>query len=164
MIEVKANTGGKVIVNGSDVGQMKNELDRVTAERDALQSTIAQLEDKLNKAIDLDFQRRETIEQLQGRIAELESGRGMPVAYVLTCDDEVCYEADDGVVISNTPGDETNLYKWKPVYFGSQPAPVSAALPDRKEYVHKGLSHTDARTDGWNACLDAVTRLNDINQ
>lgn len=40
-----------------------------------LQSTIAQLEDKLNKAIDLDFQRRETIEQLQARIAALNSDR-----------------------------------------------------------------------------------------
>lgn len=38
-----------------------------------LQSTIAQLEDKLNKAIDLDFRRRETIEQLQARITQLES-------------------------------------------------------------------------------------------
>lgn len=47
---------------------------------DALQSTIAQLEDKLNKAIDLDFQRRETIAGLEARVQELESGRGEPVA------------------------------------------------------------------------------------
>lgn len=53
-----------------------------------------------------------------------------PVAYVLTRDDDVCYEADDGIVISNTPGDETSLYKWKPVYFDtSQPATVSNEQP-----------------------------------
>lgn len=57
-----------------------------TPEVAALQPTIAQLEDKLNKAIDLDFQRRETIEQLQARVQELESGRG-----------EVVYQVSDGV-------------------------------------------------------------------
>ncbi|MEG2914682.1 MAG: hypothetical protein RR897_24115, partial [Pseudomonas sp.] len=50
-------------------------LYEVAPEVAALQSTIDQLEDKLNKAIDLDFQRREAIEQLQARVQELESGR-----------------------------------------------------------------------------------------
>lgn len=49
------------------------------------------------------------------------------VAYVLTRDGEVCYEADDGIVISNTPGDETDLYKWQPVYFTT---PQPSAVPD----------------------------------
>lgn len=58
-----------------------------------------------------------------------------PVAYVLTRDEEVCYEADDGIVISNTPGDETNLYKWKPVYFDtSPPAPVAADIAHDRAY------------------------------
>jgi len=47
------------------------------------------------------------------------AGEREPVAYVLTRDGEVCYEADDGIVISNVPGDETDLYKWRPVYFGA---------------------------------------------
>ncbi|MCE1009292.1 hypothetical protein [Pseudomonas monteilii] len=33
------------------------------------------------------------------------------------------------------------------------------ALPDRKLHVHQGLSHTDAKADGWNACLDEITKL-----
>lgn len=37
----------------------------------ALQSTIAQLEDKLNKAIDLDFQRRETIDTLTKALTDI---------------------------------------------------------------------------------------------
>jgi hypothetical protein len=40
-----------------------------------------------------------------------------PAAYVLTSGGEVCYESDDGIVISNTDGDETDLLKWKAVYF-----------------------------------------------
>ncbi|ANC03996.1 hypothetical protein AB688_18515 [Pseudomonas putida] len=33
------------------------------------------------------------------------------------------------------------------------------ALPDRKLHVHQGLSHTDAKADGWNACLDEIAKL-----
>ena len=43
-----------------------------------------------------------------------------------------------------------------------QPAPVAVVLPERKQHVHQGLSHTDAKADGWNACLDEVTRLNAV--
>jgi len=47
------------------------------------------------------------------------------VAYVLFRDGEPFYEADNGIVISNTPGDETYLYKWLPVYTTPpQPAEV----------------------------------------
>lgn len=56
------------------------QLSKAQSESSGLQSTIAQLEDKLSKAINLDFQRRETIARLEARIAELESGRGEPVA------------------------------------------------------------------------------------
>jgi hypothetical protein len=34
------------------------------------------------------------------------------------------------------------------------------ALPERRQYEHQGLSHTDARADGWNACLDKVKEMN----
>lgn len=33
------------------------------------------------------------------------------------------------------------------------------ALPERKLHVHQGLSHTDAKADGWNACLDEIAKL-----
>jgi hypothetical protein len=42
---------------------------------DALQTTIAQLESKINRAINLDFERRAEIERLKG-------GQGEPVAYM----------------------------------------------------------------------------------
>lgn len=32
-------------------------------------------------------------------------------------------------------------------------------LPNRKLHVHQGLSHTDAKVDGWNACLDEIAEL-----
>lgn len=39
-----------------------------------------------------------------------------PVAYVLFRDGEVCYEADDNIVISNKPGDSSDLFQWLPVF------------------------------------------------
>lgn len=68
-----------------------------------------------------------------------------PVAYALTRDGEVCYEADDGIVISNTPGDETNLYKWQPVYFESyhpqypDAGALVEALETARDYVYSAL-------------------------
>lgn len=47
-----------------------------------------------------------------------------PVAWVLVRDGEIFYEADDGIVISNTPGDETGSSIWKPVWF-YQSAPAA---------------------------------------
>ncbi len=47
----------------------------------------------------------------------------------------------------------------RPLY-AEQPAPVAVVLPERKHHVHQGLSHTDAKADGWNACIDEVNRLN----
>lgn len=98
---------------------------------------------------------QELLEALAAPVVERQ-----PVAYVLTRDDEVCYEADDGIVISNTPGDETNLYKWKPVYFDtSPPAPVAVLLPERfDESQYRGTSLLAVRR--WNACLDKVKELN----
>jgi hypothetical protein len=50
-------------------------------------------------------------------------------------------------------------YRTRKLY-AEQPAPVAVVLPGRKQHVHQGLSHTDAKADGFNACLDEVTRLN----
>ena len=70
---------------------------------------------------------QERLNAADQRIDELERGHGQQVAYVLTRDGDVCYEADDGIVISNTPGDETDLYKWRPVYFGITGSPAEVA-------------------------------------
>lgn len=51
---------------------------------DAAQATIAKLEAKVNNAINLDFERRETIAKLESRIAGLERGRGELVAEIIS--------------------------------------------------------------------------------
>lgn len=52
---------------------------------------------------------------------------GEPIGYVLTWNGEVYYDADDGVVISNTPGDElSERHKWVPVY--TQPPSVGGEV------------------------------------
>lgn len=69
------------------------------------------------------------------------------VAYVLTRDGEVCYEADDGIVISNTPGDETDLYKWQPVYF-TTPQPSAGVATDAARDV-LAERHRQISAEGW---------------
>ncbi|MGD8095634.1 hypothetical protein AAER22_20840 [Pseudomonas aeruginosa] len=66
-------------------------------------------------------QLEEQLKVALARVAELEKQE--PVAYVLFRDGEVYYETDDNIVISNTPGDETDLYRWLPVFT----APVAQA-------------------------------------
>ncbi|MHC9277814.1 hypothetical protein ACYTSC_30280 [Pseudomonas aeruginosa] len=64
---------------------------------------------------------RDRADAALAKLAELEKQE--PVAYVLFRDGEVYYETDDNIVISNTPGDETDLYRWLPVFT----APVAQA-------------------------------------
>lgn len=80
------------------------------------------------------------------------------VAYVLTRDGEVCYEAGDGIVISNTPGDETDLYNWQPVYFTTPLPSAGVVMPERKVAQHGDV--LSFQGEGWNACLDEFARLN----
>lgn len=75
-----------------------------------------------------------------GDVAALKGGQ-KAVAWVLFRDGEVCYETDDNIVISNTPGDESDRDKWLPV-FTAPPArasawvPVSESLPaDRRDVM-----------------------------
>ncbi|PRW84216.1 MULTISPECIES: hypothetical protein [Pseudomonas] len=51
------------------------------------------------------------------------------------------------------------LGNWTVPLYAEQPPPEALVLPERKQHVHQGLSHTDAEADGWNACLDEVARL-----
>ncbi|MGC6958468.1 hypothetical protein ACP0JK_26450 [Pseudomonas aeruginosa] len=80
------------------------------------------------------------------RVAELEKQE--PVAYVLFRDGEVYYETDDNIVISNTPGDETDLYMWLPVFT----APVAQAQHSVPEGVDaRRVRNLDAGTGGRDA-------------
>lgn len=94
-----------------------------------------------------------TIAQQAQMIADLERGRGEPVAVVrkVVTDTSTGYE---GVVlataiISGLVEDGTELY-------ASQPAPVAVVLP---EHCENKLVSTHYR-NGWNACLDKVKELN----
>lgn len=59
-----------------------------------------------------------------------------PAAYVLTKDGEIYWEGDDGIVISNTPGDcLDDSYEWRPVGFISQPALPAPAEAMSFEYA-----------------------------
>lgn len=112
--------------------------DKLTAERDAALAEVERLrqfericEGLPQDAIDggwtvqgIRAHSKQLEEQLKvalARVAELEKQE--PVAYVLFRDGEVYYETDDNIVISNTPGDETDLYRWLPVFT----APVAQA-------------------------------------
>lgn len=145
------------------------------------QSTIARLEAQLNNAINLDFQRRERIMQLESekefaaatyqaardRIAELESGRGEPI-----------YEQRYGGGWINIGLEEYKRFLEDPeeasslrIVFTSPPAPVAVVLPDRatdtascsalaKRLGLYGSVNVWKLGEIWNACLDATDALN----
>lgn len=131
----------------------------------ALQSTIAQVEGKLNKAIDLDFQRRETIEQLQARIAELESGRGEADAWALVNGNGQIRDLTDSWEVAKHWDGIVHSLHFAP------PAPVAVVLPERAtdsncaEIMQRiGLyGRVNVWHGGkiWNACLDATAALNE---
>ena len=147
----------------------------------ALQSTIAQVEGKLNKAIDLDFQRRETIEQLQARIAELENGRGEPIY-------EIKYLREGGggwcEVEKHQFDTASNLKNFRTrIVFAAPPAPVATLweirIPDEPqnpespaEYFYAQntanrdllLLREGASVVAEYACLDATAALNEVKK
>lgn len=133
----------------------------------ALQSIIAQLEDKLNKAIDLDFQRRETIASLEGKVQELESGMSEPAYYRI----HTPRVMDSGEVLEWWPtlvlykkedlAEIVGPYKVVEELFTAPPAPVAVELPDRKKEYATENQHAYLR--GWNACLDATAALNTVH-
>ncbi|WP_047304853.1 hypothetical protein [Pseudomonas fluorescens] len=45
-----------------------------------------------------------------------------------------------------------------------QPAPVAVVLPERKIHRDQGSTALDRESDGWNACLEEVKRLNPPQQ
>lgn len=76
MIEVKANTSGKVIINGSDVGQLKNDLDRVTAERDGLQVRVNELREDFNELSEQSERRGRQSSAFEDRMGDLQAQNG----------------------------------------------------------------------------------------
>lgn len=116
-----------------------------------------------------------TIAQLQARIAELENGRGEPVAWMYkreggTLGQLVAMESDDlkNIRLGKCYDDGTrymwpreDYIEWKPLYT-APPAPVAVVLPERKTFSPP--SYRDGHADGWNSCLDATAALNEGRQ
>lgn len=132
---------------------------------DALQSTIAQLQIDLSNQTELtkqaDYhasQRGHEIAQLQARVAELESGRGEPVAYAMRSGLER---------IASRETATHSIYRsknapWDVPLFTTPPAPVAVVLPKR-EMFHGEMDNPEIDFNkGWNACLDATAALNEV--
>ncbi|RPM20923.1 hypothetical protein IPC1296_01150 [Pseudomonas aeruginosa] len=107
------------IVSFEKYMQVMYDRDENAKRLDAALARVAELEQSQGAEVFLTLTCE--ITQLKSKLAELEKQE--PVAYVLFRDGEVYYEIDDNIVISNTPGDETDLYRWLPVFT----APVAQA-------------------------------------
>lgn len=108
-----------------------------------------------------------TIARLEARIAELESGRGEPVAWKFK--ERVWatglsdYVWRDQLEDEKPNGDERQIRDIDPL-FTAPPAPVAVVLPDRKDGNGPALSNHRSYNQGWNACLDATAALNNKNK
>ncbi len=71
-------------------------------------------------------------------------------------------ESDDGLFIEFIYGENGNPLQRGDMLYTSPPAPVSVALPGRREQsTHFTFSpELNAEIKGWNACLDKVKELN----
>jgi len=128
----------------------------------ALQSTIAQLqaEQKLLQS---------AVARYLDRIAELESGRGEPVAYRHTMhfgenfgsQSKISLSSEDGFGKSGIDYDEIFKVTCEPL-FTAPPAPVEVVLPEHIDSDLRSPVHGYAR--GWNACIDATAALNEVRK
>ena len=123
-----------------------------------LQATIAQLESKLNRAINLDFERRAEIERLKG-------GQGEPVAWandqqLLLCSKSPREDQPNNPMLHNLPrniaGSSLKTDYCNTPLFTSQPAPVSVDLSELREYHAKAVYNLKGYAD------DAGLRDSDI--
>jgi hypothetical protein len=135
-----------------------------------LQSTIARLESKLNRAISLDFERREEIAQQAAEIERLKGGQGEPVTHTMKTVMQA-YENAQALHLSGTSNFcavmANHLNKQ-----ASQPAPVSVVLPTLEDFADSveniwGFGPSQLFfLDGedlkriWLECLDKLKELN----
>ncbi|GLF22494.1 hypothetical protein [Pseudomonas aeruginosa] len=124
----------------------------------ALQNEIREREAEIARLDGLVSGRTAERDAALARVAELEKQE--PVAYVLFRDGEVYYETDDNIVISNTQGDETDLYRWLPVF--TAPAAQAQQLHDldkqcRDEVARAlGLRPSQERGFAWSYLLASI--------
>lgn len=110
-----------------------------------------------------------TIARLEARIAELESGKGEPVAYA----DPVAFENFKNH--AHKGGHWDHEWMWaKPdsrmvALYTAPPAPVAVVLPERRDLSKKMFNEMSPnerdisfKDIGWNACLDATAALNEV--
>lgn len=105
-----------------------------------------------------------TIAQIQARIAELESGRGVVAAYRVIYNDGEKSQWFDGLpaALDDDDANEGVIRVVEPA-FTAPPAPVAVMLPERKsDSGREWDSHHTAEVQGWNACLDATAALNGV--
>jgi hypothetical protein len=150
-----------------------------------LQATITELETKLNNAINLDFERRETITRLESEamyaaagfqaakdeIERLKGGQGEPVAWandqqLLLCRKSPREDQPNNPMLHNLPrniaGSALKTDYCNTPMFASQPAPVSVVLPARKHPRPDGdntLASTYNVACGWNAYQEEMIKL-----
>jgi hypothetical protein len=120
----------------------------------ALQSTIAQLEAEAMYAA-------AGYQAARARIEELESGRGEPVAIVVSkYGDPEAFGAREILIKA-----DLSLIPYDTPLYTSPPAPVAVVLPERRtpEHYHARIGMcgaADMLAEEWNACLDATAALN----
>lgn len=157
------------------LSEHKKGLDAYLEQIKDQQSTIARLEARITQLESEEpewsaMQQRLGDEnaQLRSRIAELESGRGEPVAN--------CFERrngagewinDSNVWLDGIPcsGILKECEKYPDLYrirlaYAAPPAPVSVVLPERKTF--EPPSYRDQFAEGWNACIVATAALNGV--
>ncbi|HEA6045651.1 hypothetical protein MMZ74_31225 (plasmid) [Pseudomonas aeruginosa] len=141
---------------------------KIAAQRDAALAEVERLRESkgdpsgsFDRCMKMMYERDENAKRLDAalaRVAELEKQE--PVAYVLFRDGEVYYETDDNIVISNTPGDETDLYRWLPVF--TAPAAQAQQLHDLDKQCRDdvaralGLRPSQERGFAWSYLLASI--------
>ena len=113
-----------------------------------------------------------TIAKLTAENERLKGGQGEPVAWRHTmhygegcgCRFELTASTESPFGKPDVDYDKAFAVTCEPL-FASQPAPISAALPDPKlcsrAWGHDmGGNYDEGHSDGWNACLDKVKELN----
>lgn len=101
-----------------------------------------------------------TIARLEARVAELESGRGEPVAWRFRV-------SSGGDWFTTTKEHVAGLYRGtedggevEPL-FTAPPAPVAVVLPSKMR-IHDDECPERIYAQAWNACLDATAALNGV--